>query len=229
MQVKVLIVEDDELILTMMKINLEREGYFVKCLKDAESMLDCINQDCFDVILLDIKLPGMSGEEALNRIKKSGIETPVIMVTAKNDINVKVNTLNCGADDYIAKPFNIKELLARVKAVVRRCQGKRVIPSHRMIKIGNFNVNLETRMAATNLGEMLLSEKESNLLAFFNQHIGKTLRRDDILDEVWGIDSDPTPRTIDNYIVKFRKLFEKNPDNPIHFITVHSAGYRFTP
>lgn len=122
---RVLVVEDEELIRTMIKINLEKEGYDVTCRQDAESMLVALEEDrdSFDLVLLDIMLPGMSGEEALAVIRKRHLKTPVVMVTAKNSIETKVNTLGSGADDYIAKPFNMQELLARVSAVIRRTRG----------------------------------------------------------------------------------------------------------
>lgn len=226
---KILVVEDDELILNMIKINLERKNYEVTVFRDAENMFRCIQREYFDLMLLDIMLPGMHGDEVLKKIREQNINIPVIMVTAKNDVSSKINSLDYGADDYITKPFNITELLARVKANIRRSQGKRVIPSHCILKIGSYEVNFQKRTASSNTGNITLSEKEINLLILFHQHIGETLRRIDILDEVWGMDSDPTPRTIDNYIVKFRKLFEEDPEKPKHFITVHSTGYCFLP
>lgn len=117
---KVMVVEDEELIRTMIKINLQKEGYDVTCRQDAESMLTALEQDPFDLVLLDIMLPGMNGEEALAAIRQRQYKTPVMMVTAKTSIETKVNTLGLGADDYIAKPFNMQELLARVSAIIRR-------------------------------------------------------------------------------------------------------------
>ncbi len=117
---KVLVVEDEELIRTMIKLNLEKAGYTVKCCEDAETLLVAITAEKYDVILLDIMLPGMHGHEALKKIRAKNIKTPVIMVTAKNDIDTKMDTFEYGADDYISKPFNMKELLMRVKAIIRR-------------------------------------------------------------------------------------------------------------
>lgn len=117
---KILVVEDDELIRTMMKINLESAGYLVTFKKDAEALLSEMDPRQFDLILLDIMLPGISGQDALIKLRKSGIKTPIIMVTARNDIETKINSFDNGADDYLAKPFNMKELLARVKALLRR-------------------------------------------------------------------------------------------------------------
>ncbi len=127
---KVLVVEDEELIRTMIKINLEKEGCQVKSFPDAERMLDDVGGDQYDLIMLDIMLPGMSGQSALEQLRERGIKTPVIMVTARNDIDTKVNSFDCGADDYIAKPFNMKELVVRAKALIRRSRGEQLQPQH---------------------------------------------------------------------------------------------------
>ncbi len=131
---RVAVLEDEELIRTMLKLNLEKAGYGVRCFNDAESMLAAVDSDFYDLFLMDVKLPGMPGVEALKRIRLKNIKTPAIMVTSKNDIETKSDSFQYGADDYISKPFNMKELLMRVKAVIRRSQGERSIPSERMIK-----------------------------------------------------------------------------------------------
>jgi len=226
-KIRILVVEDEELIRTMMKINLEKAGYDVTLCNNAEHLLEVVADQYFDLILLDIMLPGISGEEALKKLRDRKIITPVIMVTAKNSIETKVTTFETGADDYISKPFNMKELLARVKAHIRRSQGERVLPSSQIMKIGPFVVDFDKLTAQTQKGEITLSEKESQLLALFNAHAGETLTRIDILEEVWGMNADPTPRTIDNFIVKFRKWFEEDPESPKHFFTVRAKGYRF--
>jgi len=224
---RVWIVEDEELIRTMLRINLERKGYQVTVFSDAESMLTRLDEEFFDILLLDIMLPGLSGDEALHTLRKKGLTVPVLMLTAKQDTESKVKTLENGADDYLAKPFNMDELLARVRALIRRSQGVREIPSDRQLQIGAYYANLDTRVAVTRFGEMLLSEKEAELLRFFALNEGKPLSRNDILEEVWGLNVDPTPRTVDNFILKLRRLFEVKPENPTHFITVRSAGYLF--
>jgi two-component system alkaline phosphatase synthesis response regulator PhoP len=226
---RVAIAEDEELIRTMLRLNLEKDGYEVESFESAEELLESLEHGHFDVLLLDVMLPGMSGEDVIVRIREKGINTPILMVTARVDIETKVSTFRKGADDYLSKPFDMEELLLRVKALIRRSQGEREIPSHNLVRIDDYEVNLETRMASTRQGEVKLSEKECDLLRLFGQYPGKTLLRADILEEVWGMDVFPTPRTIDNFILKFRKLFEENPEEPVHFITVRSAGYRFVP
>jgi len=225
----VAIVEDEELIRTMLRLNLEKAGYEADSFTTAEELLESLEHVHYDVLLLDVMLPGMSGEDVIDTIRERGINTPILMVTARADLETKVSTFQKGADDYLSKPFNMEELLLRVSALIRRSQGEREIPSHSLVQINDYEVNLETRLASTREGEVKLSEKECGLLRLFGQNPGKTLMRADILEDVWGMDVFPTPRTIDNFILKFRKLFEEDPEEPVHFITVRSAGYRFEP
>jgi len=226
---RVAVVEDETLIQTMVRLNLEKNGYQVECFGDAESFLARLDRVSFDIFLLDITLPGLSGEEIVSRVRARGILAPVLMVTAKSDIPTKVSTLGRGADDYLAKPFDMQELLARVMALIRRSQGERSLPASQQVRIGSCEVNLETRVARTRQGELLLTEREARLLALFVRNAGKVLNRPDILEEVWGMDVDPTPRTIDNFVLRFRKLFEEDPENPRHFLTVRATGYLFEP
>lgn len=226
---RVAVVEDEELIRTMLKLNLEKARYAVECFETAEALLERIDDAHFDILLLDIMLPGISGEELVGRLRAKGIHTPALMVTARSDIESKVGSFQRGADDYLAKPFEMEELLLRVRALIRRSQGEREIPSDDLLRIGPHEVNLETRIASSREGEVRLSEKEAALLRLFGQNPGKTLLRSDILEEVWGMDVYPTPRTVDNFILRFRKLFEDDPEGPVHFITVRAAGYRFEP
>lgn len=227
MKYRLAIIEDNDLIRNMVTINLEKNGYEVASFSSAESILDHVGNDIYDLIILDIVLPGISGEEFLKIIRDQGDDTPVLMLTVKRDIPTRIKALNLGADDYIVKPFNMEELLARVKALIRRSLGKRRIPSSKVLIINGRKINTATRVCESNLGEVVLSEKELNLLRFLTEHSHETLSRADILEEVWGMDVAPTPRTIDNFILKFRKLFEDNPEKPKHFISVRNRGYRF--
>lgn len=226
---RVALIEDEALIREMIRLNLETKGYQVECFDAGEGFLDRLADAAYDVILLDIMLPGISGEDALKEIRKRGVTAPVMMVTAKGDVASKVGALLQGADDYLPKPFDIQELLARVAALIRRSQGERSLHSSRVVRIGEYEVNLETRAARTRLGEVVLSERECNLLALFARNAGVVLHRADILEEVWGMDVSPTPRTVDNFILRFRKLFEEDPENPRIFLTVRASGYVFEP
>lgn len=226
---KALLVEDEELIRTMIELNLRKQGLTVVSVRDAELLFAILQHQHFDIILLDIMLPGMSGKEALRRLRASGNNTPVIMLTALRDLHSKVDTLNDGADDYLPKPFEMQELVARVNALIRRSQGKRSIPTDRVLRIGRYDVSCETRVAECTRGRVVLTQKEIELLMLFAQKPDMALTRTEILEEVWGMDVYPTTRTVDNFILKFRKLFEGDPENPRHFVTVRNKGYKFVP
>ncbi len=223
------VVEDEELIRVMIRFNLEKQGYTVECFADAPEFLSGFRPGKYDAVLLDIMLPSLSGRELVRHLRKSGDSVPVLMVTAVSEVASVVDSLELGADDYITKPFNMEELLARVRALIRRSQGERSLPSSRILRIGGHEVNLETREAQTRQGAVILTEKEAELLAYFTRNPKRALMRAEILEEVWGMDTDPTPRTVDNFVVKFRKLFEANPESPRHFLTVRASGYLFEP
>jgi len=229
MKYRIALVEDDELIRDMVRLNLEQKNYRVHCFPDGESLTGQTTTEPFDLFILDVLLPGISGLEVLEKLRKNHLHThaPVLMLTVQSQAQNKIKALNKGADDYLVKPFNMEELLARVNALIRRSQGKRAIPASRILIIGDCQVNLSSRVCQAKKAELVLSEKEIKLLEYFSLHPGQTLRRADILEEVWGMDVSPTPRTIDNFILKFRKLFETNPEKPRHFISVRNEGYRF--
>lgn len=226
---RVAVVEDEELIRTMLRFNLEKQGYEVEAFVSGEDFLARLDRGRYDAVLLDIRLPGMTGRDVLTRIRAQGVNVPVLMVTAMEDVGTVVATMEGGADDYITKPFHMEELLARVNAVIRRSQGERAIPSHRLLRVGGCEVNLETREAQTLQGRVVLTEKEVALLDFFGRNPHRPLGRTEILEEVWGLDVDPTPRTVDNFVLRLRRLFEEDPESPRHFVTVRTAGYLFEP
>lgn len=225
----VLLIEDEELVGTMVRMNLENSGFEVEWCKDGKQAVEKVGSAPFDAILLDIALPGLDGMEILAEIRRRGIGTPVMMLTARGDVQSKVQALELGADDYLPKPFDVAELIARVKALVRRSQSDREIPSENIVKFGKYRINLETRQAVTNQGEVVLSEKECAIMGLLVRARGQVLSRSDILEEVWGMDATPTERTVDNFIVQLRKLFEPQIEKPRHFITVRGIGYRFVP
>ncbi len=224
---KIALVEDDRLIQQMMKINLENQDYQLSCYFKGEDLLQDVGSESFDVIVLDLMLPGITGLETLQKLREKQVNTPVLVLTVRKEMQNKLAAFNFGADDYLVKPFNMDELIARVTALLRRSHGNRSIPADQILIINKFHINLATRECSCGKGNTLLSEREIKLLSYFVSHCGVTLKRADILEEVWGMDVSPTPRTIDNYIVKFRKLFESDPNNPKHFISVRSSGYRF--
>jgi two-component system alkaline phosphatase synthesis response regulator PhoP len=226
---KILVVEDEDLVGTMVRLNLESAGYQVVWVKNGTEAAERAAVDPFDLILLDISIPGMGGLSVLEKLRSMGIGTPVMMLTARTDVPTKVRALEYGADDYLAKPFHVEEMLARVNALVRRSQAERSIPADNIVQIGAHRINLETRQASTQEGDVTLSEKEAALVKLFVRSRGRVLSRSDILDEVWGMDAVPSERTVDNFIMRLRKLFESDPESPAHLLTVRGEGYRFAP
>ena len=224
---RILLVEDEELVGTMIRLNLNDAGFEVTWFRDAESALDAVRSRPFDLVLMDIMLPGMRGTEAVTSLRSRGFSAPILMLTSKSDVETKVSSLELGADDYLTKPFDVEELLARVRALLRRSHSAREIPAERLVRIGAYQANLETREAETQEGQVTLTETEAALLELLTRHAGTTLTRADILEEVWGMETSSTERTVDNFVLQLRRLFEDDPKCPRHFITVRSVGYRF--
>ena len=224
---RLLLVEDDILVGTMVQMNLTAEGHEVVWARDGEAGLGHATSQPFDLVLLDIGLPRLNGIEVLSLMRKRGVATPVLMLTAMSDVPSKVRALDVGADDYVAKPFDNAELMARVRALVRRSQAERAVPSDRVLQWEGFRVDLDTREATTLQGDLVLGEKEASILDLLSRAGGRPVTRADILEEVWGMDASPTERTVDNYLLKLRKLFEADPASPRHILTVRGTGYRF--
>jgi DNA-binding response OmpR family regulator len=226
---RILLVEDDELVGTMVRMNLENAACELRWCRDGGEGLAAALEAPYDLVLLDISLPGKDGYEVLQGMRQRGIGTPVLMLTARSDVGSKVRALDMGADDYLAKPFDIAELVARVRALVRRSTGERQLPASRIISFGRYRVDLDSREAETNEGRVVLGEKEAEILALLVRADGAVLSRADILEEVWGLDAFPVERTVDNYLVRLRKLFEPDHSHPRHILTVRGAGFRFLP
>ncbi|MGH1362540.1 MAG: response regulator transcription factor [Calditrichia bacterium] len=225
--IKILIVEDDEQMRMGLGDNLSFEGYEVDTAPDGSSGLEKILTDSYDLILLDVMMPGMSGFDVCKQSRAKGISTPVIMLTAKGEEIDKVLGLELGADDYMTKPFGLRELLARIKAVLRR-----KVPSGKndsSITIGNLTVHFDTYDAEIGGRPEPMSHKEVEILKFLWQHQNQTISRDKLLNDVWGYEDFPTTRTVDNFILKLRKRVEKDPAHPRHIITVHGIGYKLIP
>ena len=224
---RILLVEDEALVAEMVRLNLEHAGYVVEAFADGESALQRVAHAAFDIVLLDVMLPGISGFDVARRLRDGGATVPILLLTARADTISKVAGLDAGADDYLAKPFAMPELLARVRALRRRHIRPRGVPSSREVRFGRYRANFETRAADTNEGATILTEKECQLLEFLAGHEGELLGRTDILENVWGMDRFPTARTVDNYVLRLRKLFEPDPEEPRHLVTVRGRGYRF--
>lgn len=222
---KILIVEDEPHMRQGLRDNLEFEGYTVDFAEDGAAGWHKIQESSFDLIILDVMMPKISGFDVCKKAREKGIRTPIIMLTAKGEEIDKVLGLELGADDYVTKPFSLRELLARVKAVLRRVED--TSPStQNQITIGNLVVDFSTYDAFVAGKPEPMSHKEFEILKFLWQHQGQTVSRDQLLNDVWGYDQFPTTRTVDNFMLKLRKRIENDPAHPRHILTVHGIGYK---
>ncbi len=220
----ILIVEDEPNMRLGLKDNLEFEGYEVDFAPDGESGLAKILDNTYDLVLLDVMMPKMSGFDVCKTLRKKGITTPVILLTARDQEIDKVLGLELGADDYVTKPFSLRELLARIKAVLRR--GENLKTDDSKIKIGRIDINFQNYSALENEEPVQMSHKEFEILNYLWKHRNRTVSRDDLLEKIWGYEESPSTRTVDNFIVKLRQKTEKDPNHPQIIITVHGIGYK---
>jgi two-component system alkaline phosphatase synthesis response regulator PhoP len=221
----ILIIEDEESILMALEDNLKMEGYEVACAGDGELGLSMAGEQKFDLIILDIMLPKMDGFEVCKKLRREGSRTPILMLTAKSQEIDKVLGLELGADDYVTKPFSPRELLARVKALLRRAeQSGQDIDT---CSFDDINVDFTKYEAEKNGRPIDLTALEFARLHFLIQHRGRVRSRDSILDGVWGRDVYIQPRTVDKHIAELRKKIEDDPSNPRHILGVRGVGYKF--
>jgi len=223
---KILIVEDEVNMVNGLKDNLEFEGYEVDIAIEGRTALQKILQFKYDLILLDIMLPEVSGFDICRTARKEGVNTPIILLTAKGEEIDKVLGLELGADDYITKPFSLRELLARIKAILRRSAGIEDGTESEFITIGNIKVNFKNYQALDGTNEIKMSYKEFGILHYLYMNAGKIIQRDDLMSDVWGIEYDISTRTVDNFILKLRQKIEVDPNNPKIILTVHGMGYK---
>jgi DNA-binding response OmpR family regulator len=223
---KVLIVEDEVAMAKGLQDNLEFEGYQADIVFDGNQGLEKALNETYQLILLDVMLPGISGFDICKSLRSKGVKTPIIMLTAKAEEIDKVLGLEFGADDYLTKPFSLRELLARIRAILRRIENQLPQTDSREIQIGNLIVNFAAYTARINKQEVKLSHKEFDILHHLYLHKNQTVSRDDLLEHVWGNDYQPTSRTIDNFILKLRQKIENDPNDARIIITVHGIGYK---
>ena len=222
---KILIIEDDRMILSGLKRNLEYEGFEITTASDGEKGLELAVNGRHNLIILDIMLPKVSGFEICRLLKQNKVETPVIILSAKGQEQDKIKGLNLGADDYISKPFSIKELVARINAVLRRSRRDEGVPE--VFKFGEVAVDFAGQCAMRKKKRIDLSAREFKLLKFFIRNRGKVLDRNTILNHVWGYDYYGTARTVDNFVNRLRQKFESDPNRPKYIVTVFGVGYKF--
>jgi DNA-binding response OmpR family regulator len=221
----ILIVEDDPTMLRGLKDNFEFHGYRVLTAEDGEAGLNTALNAKPDLILLDLMLPKINGYEVCRLIRKEKLEMPIIMLTAKGEESDIVLGLNLGADDYVTKPFSIKELLARTEALLRRMRSAEL----EVYRFGECELDIAARKLTRGSEEIKLSPKEFKLLELFVKKPGRALSRDEILNLVWGYDSISGPRTIDRFVTTLRNKIEPDPHNPVYIHTLREIGYKFDP
>lgn len=223
---KILVVDDEQNMRTGLKDNLEFEGYDVDTANDGEQGVKKIFENNYNLIILDVMMPKKSGFDVCKEVRKSGITTPVILLTAKGEEIDKVVGLEIGADDYVTKPFSLRELLARVKAILRRGENLVMNEEDREVKIGKLDVNFSGYKAATKNRDVAMSHKEFEILHYLWKHRNTTVSREDLLTEIWGYEETPTTRTVDNFILKLRQKIETDSNHPQIILTVHGIGYK---
>ena len=221
----ILVIEDDESLRDTIGVLLEQEGFRPVLVGDGRTGLQQAIARRPDLLLIDLRLPGMGGIDVCKELRAAGQSTPIIVLSALGDEIDKVVLLELGADDYIVKPFGTRELLARIRAVLRRSGAEHA----RVIKFSETEIDLERRIVRRSGEEVRVTPAEYNLLTFFVQNPDRALTRDLILNSVWGYDSYPNTRTVDAHVVRLRQKLEPAPDAPRHFVTVHGIGYRFLP
>lgn len=225
---KVLIIEDDPTILEGLKAYLLSESYDVLTAKDGEEGYQLGSTQSPDAILLDIMLPKKNGFDVCKDLRASGITIPIIMLTSKTEELDKILGLEIGADDYITKPFSIREVHARLRAHLRRSEmAKPVTNAGEKYKFGSFIVDWANQEVKRDSAHVEMSAKEFQVLKYFIEREGRIVTREMLLDDVWGYENFPTTRTVDNYILSLRKIIEDDPAKPAHILTVHTKGYRF--
>lgn len=221
----ILIIEDEPAMQLGLKDNLELEGYQVELAGDGETGLAKVKTGSHDLVLLDVMLPKLSGLDVCKSARTAGIRTPIILLTAKGEEIDKLLGLELGADDYITKPFSVRELLARIKVILRRSSYPPNQGANR-IDIGRLRVDFISFMAELDGAEVRLSHKEFEILSYLYKNKNQVVSRYNLLEHVWGYEEQPTTRTIDNFIVRLRQKVEVNAGNPKIILTVHGSGYK---
>lgn len=224
---QILVVEDEPHMQQGLRDNLEFEGYAVDLASDGEAGLQMMTKKPYDLVILDVMLPRKSGFDVCKEARLQGVQTPIIMLTARGEEVDKVLGLEFGADDYVTKPFSLRELLARIKAVLRRQPA--LVQAEEQAKIGRLQVDFQSYSVSKNGTSIAMTHLEFEVLKYLHGHANRTVSREQLLTEVWGYQAQPTTRTVDNFILKLRQKIEEDPAHPRHILTVHGVGYKFVP
>ena len=224
---RILVIEDEPQMRLGLRDNLELEGYEVETAVDGEEGLLKAASFSPDLVILDVMLPKTNGFDVCRDLRARSITTPIVMLTARSAETDKVLGLELGADDYVTKPFSITELLARVRAVLRRTGAVGPKPAADLLQIGDIEIDFKLHQARRGKTRVEFTAREFDLLRYFVQHTGRVVTREQILNEVWGYEEFPTTRTIDNFVAKLRQKIEPSPHAPEHILTIHGSGYKF--
>lgn len=224
---KILIIEDDLSIQSGLKAFFESEGFEVGVANDGQEGIEMTKAFTPDVITLDLMLPKKSGYDVCKELRAGGNNVPIIMLTSKTEEIDKILGLEIGADDYLTKPFGIRELHARIRALLRRLEMASVSVTGEVYEFDDIKIVWKNQEVTKSGDKLTMTAKQFQVFKFFVEHEGEIVSRNMLLDEVWGYDSYPTTRTVDNFILSLRKLIEDDPSNPKHIITIHTIGYRF--
>lgn len=226
---RILLAEDEDTLRETIKMNLELEGYTVVAVSDGLEAIKVFPEERFNLVILDIMMPKVSGYDACERIRLENTDVPILFLSAKNTTEDRIKGLKLGAHDYISKPFNLEELLLRVGILIKNSlknsdQGFELDT----YTFGSNTIDFKSFLAQTAKGQLLLTKREAMLLKLLIEKKGHVVSREQILEKVWGYDVFPSTRTIDNFILSFRKYFEQDPKQPCYFHSIRSVGYKFT-
>ncbi|MFQ5590896.1 MAG: response regulator transcription factor [Phycisphaerae bacterium] len=224
---RILIAEDEAAMATGLRDNLELEGYEVVVVGDGEAALHAVAEHNPDLVLLDVMMPKADGLEVCSQIRQRGLTIPILMLTAKTQEIDVVRGLEVGADDYIGKPFSMREVLARIRAALRRTDAGKGLS--RVLRIGEATVDLVKGRVERGDDTYNLGHFELQILKMLVESAEQAVERNRLLDVIWGLEGFPVTRTVDNHIVSLRRKIEPDPKNPRHIVTVHSIGYKFVP
>ncbi len=224
---RILIIEDDPAILRGLSEVLRRESYDVLAATDGETGYRLVREKNPDLLILDLMLPKLSGYEICRKMRSGGLSIPILILTARGDEGDRVLGLDLGADDYVSKPFSLRELLARVRALLRRTQPARSLLSE--LRVNDVIVDFRSYEARRSGSPLDMTRREFQVLRVLASRPGEVISRSELLDQVWGLDAYPTTRTVDNHIASLRAKLESNPAEPVHILTVRGVGYKWMP
>ncbi|HMU77422.1 MAG: response regulator transcription factor [Bacteroidetes bacterium] len=226
---RILLVEDEQTLSETIKLNLEMEGYYVNAVGDGKTAIKVFKEARYNLVILDVMLPEISGFTVCEAIRLENLDVPILFLSAKNHPNDRITGLKLGGDDYLTKPFNLEELLLRVHNLIKRSTASKEVVALSTYNLNNNQINFAQLEIKRPDGTIThLTKKESLLLKLLIEKRNEVVSREHILETVWGYDIYPSTRTIDNFIVTFRKYFEPDPSNPKYFISVRGVGYKFT-